>query len=140
MVPRRIRHLGVCTHPQTPYARRKCRAAKIAAAAKATPAIRTIQREDRRRSWRGHEIVTITKHAEITGIVTGTSQTDTATAGLGHLPRYTIDAGGRTITVINPSVVADDMRPVRTGDRIVVIADEPNAGGEYCATSITRAA
>lgn len=31
MIPTRIRHLGVCEHAQTPYARRKCRAAKIAA-------------------------------------------------------------------------------------------------------------
>lgn len=31
MIPKRIRHKGNCQHPQTPYARRKCRAAKIAA-------------------------------------------------------------------------------------------------------------
>lgn len=32
MIAKRIRHLGVCDHAQTPYARRKCRAAKLAAA------------------------------------------------------------------------------------------------------------
>jgi hypothetical protein len=32
MVAKRIRHLGVCDHAQTPYARRRCRAAKLAAA------------------------------------------------------------------------------------------------------------
>lgn len=31
----RMRHLGICTHPQTPYARRVCRKAAIAAAAQA---------------------------------------------------------------------------------------------------------
>lgn len=40
-VPKRITHKGICQHPQTPYARRKCRAAKLAAAviaqATATP-------------------------------------------------------------------------------------------------------
>lgn len=36
-IPSRIRHLGVCTHPQTPAARRACRKATIAAA-QAAPA------------------------------------------------------------------------------------------------------
>ena len=31
MIAKRIRHKGICEHPQTPYARRKCRAAIIAA-------------------------------------------------------------------------------------------------------------
>lgn len=39
-IPARIRHLGVCGHPQTPAARRACRKAKIAAiTAVATPAV-----------------------------------------------------------------------------------------------------
>lgn len=32
-IPKRIRHKGVCDHPQTPYARRRCRAHKIREAA-----------------------------------------------------------------------------------------------------------
>ncbi|HWB38355.1 MAG TPA: hypothetical protein VHA75_20245 [Rugosimonospora sp.] len=36
-IPARIKHLGVCAHPQTPAARRACRKAMIAALA-ATPA------------------------------------------------------------------------------------------------------
>jgi hypothetical protein len=32
MIAKRIRHLGICDHAQTPYQRRKCRAAKLAAA------------------------------------------------------------------------------------------------------------
>ncbi len=31
MIAKRIRHKGICDHAQTPYARRKCRAAKLAA-------------------------------------------------------------------------------------------------------------
>lgn len=37
MIPKRINHKGNCSHPQTPYARRKCRAATIAALAAAAP-------------------------------------------------------------------------------------------------------
>lgn len=32
MIAKRIQHKGICDHAQTPYARRKCRAAKLAAA------------------------------------------------------------------------------------------------------------
>lgn len=35
MIPTRIRHKGICAHPQTPYARRTCRAAALAAAKRA---------------------------------------------------------------------------------------------------------
>lgn len=138
MIAKRIRHKGICEHAQTPYARRKCRAAKIAAASKETAMIQTVTIENRRRNWRGEEIVTTEEYTQIDGVVTATGDDDNPIPAAGRTPVYTIDAGGTTVTVAHPGGLASDMRPVRTGDRVRVLATGECAVADYAATAVDR--
>lgn len=139
MIAKRIQHKGICDHAQTPYARRKCRAAKIAAAkSEETGMIKTVQIETKTRTWRGEEKVTVEEYTQIEGTVTATGQDDNALPGHGHMPIYTIDAAGTVVTVANPRMVADDMRPVQVGDRVRILATTPCVVADYAATGVER--
>lgn len=143
MIPKRIKHKGICEHPQTPYARRKCRKALIAAATRTEEApmtigsIQTVQIEHRTRDWRGRERITTEEYVQITGTVTAVGAGDSQPMA-GGTPVYTVDAGGTVVTVANPRGLADDLHPVAVGDMVRVLATDECLIAGYAATSVER--
>lgn len=140
MIAKRIQHKGICQHAQTPYQRRKCRAAKLAAAriAEETQMIKQVTIEHRSLNWRKQEVVTATEYTQIEGTVTATGDDNSPQPGHGRTPIYTIDAGGQIVTVANPQVIATDMRPVQVGDRVRVLATGECLVADYAASTVER--
>lgn len=135
MVPARIPHKTECDHAQTPYARRKCRKTKLA---KENTMIETVTVENRTRNWRGEEKITTTEYTQITGTITTTSTDNTAIPAAGRTSIYTVQAGDTTVTVAHIGGLATDMRPLRAGDTVRILASTDCTIAQYLAETIDR--
>ena len=100
--------------------------------------ITPVKIENRRRNWKGEEIVHTEEYTQIEGSVTSVGDDGTPIAYLGNTPIYTIDAGDTIVTVASPGGLATDMRPVAVGDRVRVLATGDSVAADYCAATIDR--
>ena len=98
--------------------------------------IENVQIENRRRDWRGNELVSIEDYTRIEGTVTATGDDDNPIPSAGRTPIYTIDAGEATVTVANPHGLATDMRPVQVGDTVRILATRPCTVADYAASTV----
>lgn len=100
--------------------------------------IKTITVETRHRTWRGDERVTVEDYTQIEGVVVSTTAADQSVLSLGRTPVHTIQAGDETVTVAHVGGLAQDMRPVRSGDHIRVLATDECVVADYTATTVER--